>query len=1307
MPPIPTRERRVSWRRLLAAGVLLAALTGIAGRVFELSRFGRTDGAAIERVHAHVRDEFDGMTAAIAGISARIAANPAAATALMAGAEGARALFDLVEGVRSTAADSDEIAVTVYDGLTARAWGGRASDIPQERISGPSALFVTQAPLGLRLVHVEPVIATDGRRLGAVVTEHVLSPAPAPASIAPADYVMETPLAPASLRLRFDGTAQGESPGTLLLRDPSDKPLVEVHVEPEVLRAARLTWRRHVFGLALGVLAVTLLLLTGPVLDRRAAASDERTFVRATVLAIALAASGGLLLWLALVRSVGTRMTVPVTLLIAGCTATGIVGLLAGPAARLRVAIRRRRAFARAFPVRFVVAQLAAGALAAGLVMLFDRLLDRAVDPVSVDLRHFSLHPWNDGTRVMLLTGILAIHVAVLWAATLTLASAAAPWRLPRREVRPRLLLLAIWVAPAIAGAVLARMRGWPVPALGLVLSVTVSALAALVAPRLVIWYRRTTVAARILALFLAFLLPALLLYPPMDFFAERATRRLITTQYAVQAQHHVQTLLNRLAEAQRQIDAMPILPELVTGAAAGAPAPPTDSAFFVWKQTTLARGRLTSAVELYDVKGTLVSRFALNIPEYTVATPAPQTAPGCAWDVFGEVARFGSEERRMLHAERRICTPDGEGAALVPRGAIILHVIFEYETLPFISSQNPYFEVFRPADAPVAHEGTTGGNVEVAIYGWGLQPLYSSGRSVWPITGDLFQRIYASREPFWATVRTGGARHRVYFSNDRDRIFAIGYPVLSVFDHFVHLAELTTLAGAGFALVLLGTAVFTRIGRERPRVGRALLREIRASFYRKLFLAFVLASIIPVLTLAFVIRAYFANLLRVDVEAEAGRTAATARRVLDEADVPLRCAAESTVRRFNDDVMIWISQVIDQDVNVFCGARLAATSERDLFASGLLPTRTPDDVYRAIVLQRLPSYVGEDQIGDLPYMLAAAPVQAAGAEALLTVPLGNRQREIDREIDDLDRGVHLASLFFILLGAAIGLSMAERIADPVRRLTRATRQIARGDFDAHIAVRSADELRRLVDAFNSMAAELKAQRGQLERTHRLEAWAEMARQVAHEIKNPLTPIQLSAEHLQRVHADRGEPLGPVLESCVDAILGQVRLLRQISAEFSSFASSPTARPAPVELTALIAEVVDPYRTGLAGRIDIVNEATAPLPPVLADRTLLARALSNIIENALHAMPGAGTLHIGASPGEDFVTVTIADSGMGMDDAALARAFEPYFSTKTTGTGLGLPIARRNVELSGGTIDVESARGRGTTVTLRLPIAQT
>src|SRR5437016_1569903 len=180
------------------------------------------------------------------------------------------------------------------------------------------------------------------------------------------------------------------------------------------------------------------------------------------------------------------------------------------------------------------------------------------------------------------------------------------------------------------------------------------------------------------------------------------------------------------------------------------------------------------------------------------------------------------------------------------------------------------------------------------------------------------------------------------------------------------------------------------------------------------------------------------------------------------------------------------------------------------------------------------------------------------------------------------------------------------------------------------------------------MAEDLKRQRAELERTQRLEAWADMARQVSHDIKNPLTPIQLSAEHAQRVNIDRGRPLSPVLDDCVAAILGQVKLLRQISAEFSSFASSPTPRPEPTAVPALIESVVEPYRTGLAQRVRIDVRAPADLPQAMIDRTLFARGLTNIIENALHAMPGGGTLSIRAAHDGGRVVVEVTDTGIGM-----------------------------------------------------------
>jgi signal transduction histidine kinase len=1302
----PMRARHVSWRRLLATGLLASLAAVAAGAALEWFRFGASGAQTASRVEAEIRGDFDEMTALLARLGAAIATDPETvralqtARSLQAEPEAARTLFEVLDRRLGDAKLRADVAVTIYDfpDGVARAWAGRPSDIPGERIRTPRSWFVTPSPQGLRLVHVLPVSGGDDAPLGVVATEHALSPAPAVTTIAPSEYALPTAFGPASLRLAFAGAGEQTVPGALLLRAPNGDILVEAQISSEQLALTRSHWRRREAAAVLGILAVTLFLLVGPALDARSSARSTHRHVKLTLIASALIVGGAAIGWTALDVAFEAGPGGRAALLVCSATVTAIIALLAVPLSRLRAGWRHRRRDPSSAIVTFGATQVAAGIAVAGLLIAFEVLLSRALAGAPVDLRHFSLHPWSE-ERLTLLVAILTTHIAAVWAAVVILAMSIMRWRLGRGYSTRLLVLWIVWTAPSFIIAVLSLNRGWPTPVLGVSLSAAACATAALLARRTALWFRHATVAARILGLFIAFLVPSLLLYPSVNFFTLRTLRSVVAERFAVQAQNHPQMLQDVLATVRNELDAMPALGELVNGgAAASSQGCATESAFLVWRQTALARERLTSAVELYDGEGRLVSCFALNFPEYAGSIRAAPASSSCSWEVFGEAARFGSEERRMLHAERSIC--DGTGPEKRILGSIVLHIIPDYRTLPFITSQSPYFEVFRTQGGAPA-EGTTASDVEIVIYGWGLTPLYSSG-AAWPITEELFARIYHSREPFWTELERGDARWHVYFSNDRNGIYALGYPALTIFDRFVHLAELTTLAGLVFVIVLLATAAFTRMARERPRVGRALLREIRASFYRKLFLAFVLASIIPVLTLAFVIRAYFAGLLRANVEAEAARSASVAQRVIEESQA-LQLQGGEQPPPASDDVMIWISQVIDQDVNVFRGPELLATSERDLFASGLLPTRTPADVYRGVALQRLPSFVGEDRIGSLPYMIAAAPVRAGGRDAILTVPLANQQREIEEEVDELDRGVHLAALFFILVGAGMGLSMAERIADPVSRLTRATRRIASGDFDARIAVRSADELRRLVDAFNRMASELKAQRAQLERTHRLEAWAEMARQVAHEIKNPLTPIQLSAEHLLRVHADRGEPMGPVLDGCVNAILGQVRLLRQISSEFSNFASSPTARPASVRLPELVAEVLAPYRTGLAGRVEIYNQTSDPLPAVFVDRTLIARALSNIVENALHAMPANGSITLTSDEEPGFVVLRIRDTGMGMDEEALLRVFEPYFSTKATGTGLGLPIARRNVELSGGRIEVESARGQGTTVVLRLP----
>jgi hypothetical protein len=547
---------------------------------------------------------------------------------------------------------------------------------------------------------------------------------------------------------------------------------------------------------------------------------------------------------------------------------------------------------------------------------------------------------------------------------------------------------------------------------------------------------RHGSQAQRLGLLLIALLVPAWLLYPAIVEEAERAKRALIQGQYAQQVRSHPTDLFNALTHVQQQIDAYQGLEALVQASATHKGPVTTEPAFTVWGRTDLEQERLTSAIELYGADGTLVSRFALNFPEAEVVPLLYRDRPGtCSWEVFGEVQPFGADERRMLHAERALCLNDGGIQTVV--GAIVAHVMLDYSALPFISSQSPYYEFIRaPRATP---ENTAASDVALTVFGWGRLPIYTSSSQSWLLTDVVFERAYRSREPFWTTLVRGDATDRVYVTNDRNGIYAVGYPVLTPFNHLVHLGELTSLTAVVFIALMLVASLLRRLLRRGPYPAELLVREIRASFYRKLFIAFVAATLVPVLALALLVRAYVANQLRDDVEAEAARTALTAKRVIEESLALQQREATTDSSSLSDDVMVWISRVINQDVNIFEGPQLFVTSERDLFASGLLPTRTPDAVYRAVALERLPTYVGQDRIGDFTYLVAAAPVRVGGRDATLTVPLASRQREIEQEIDELDRGVLLGALVLILLGAGLGYWMAERIGDPVQRLTRAS----------------------------------------------------------------------------------------------------------------------------------------------------------------------------------------------------------------------------------------------------------------------------
>jgi signal transduction histidine kinase len=453
------------------------------------------------------------------------------------------------------------------------------------------------------------------------------------------------------------------------------------------------------------------------------------------------------------------------------------------------------------------------------------------------------------------------------------------------------------------------------------------------------------------------------------------------------------------------------------------------------------------------------------------------------------------------------------------------------------------------------------------------------------------------------------------------------------------------------------------------------------------------------------VVRGFVADRLRQESENQALERAAVAKKAVEDFALFQRGEAAGD-ELVTDAALVWVASLIRNDLDVFTRGRLLASSKRELYASGLLAPQVPGGVYRALVLEGQPSFLRTETIGRFSFLAVSVPVRLEGREpGILSIPLALRQKEVEATLEDLDRKIRLASVVFFALAALLAQSMARRISGPLRELTSATQRVAEGDLEARVTATSRDELRALVEAFNRMAGDLDRQRRALERSNRLAAWAEMARQVAHEVKNPLTPIQLSAEHLRRVFGDPGVDFAATLETCTQTILKQVRTLRGIVTEFSAFARPPAPVLERQELPALVGEALQPYQPGLPPGVRLGMEVADGVPAVMADRRLLERAVVNLLENALQAVGEDGTISVRLRPAGAGARaeIEIEDTGTGIDAAVKDHLFEPFFSTKTSGSGLGLALVKRIAEDHGGGVSLEPAPGRGTRAILWLP----
>jgi two-component system nitrogen regulation sensor histidine kinase NtrY len=339
-----------------------------------------------------------------------------------------------------------------------------------------------------------------------------------------------------------------------------------------------------------------------------------------------------------------------------------------------------------------------------------------------------------------------------------------------------------------------------------------------------------------------------------------------------------------------------------------------------------------------------------------------------------------------------------------------------------------------------------------------------------------------------------------------------------------------------------------------------------------------------------------------------------------------------------------------------------------------------------------------------------AIPLTGRNNQLLGVFLVGSSRKELVLLTNKIVKTAAAVGAGALFVGLLIAFWISARITKPVEELAKAAREVAGGHWDTRIDVRGSDEIGQLAVAFNDMTKTLAAQKERLVQTERVAAWRELARRLAHELRNPLFPMQITIENLQRARQLDAKQFLEVFHESTATLKTELANLNSIVSRFSDFSKMPAPRFVRVNVNEALRSAVRLFEPQFneVGKPTITPELflTEPLPEIDADPDLLHRAFQNLVLNALDAMPAGGTLTLKTMEHDGHVRIEVADTGKGLTPEECSRLFTPYYTTKLQGTGLGLAIVQSVVSDHHGTIAVTSDEGRGTAFRIDLPQRQ-
>jgi len=406
---------------------------------------------------------------------------------------------------------------------------------------------------------------------------------------------------------------------------------------------------------------------------------------------------------------------------------------------------------------------------------------------------------------------------------------------------------------------------------------------------------------------------------------------------------------------------------------------------------------------------------------------------------------------------------------------------------------------------------------------------------------------------------------------------------------------------------------------------------------------------------------------------------------------------------------LLRISEVFWIDINLYdLSGRMRASSRPEIFDKGLISGYMDNTAIHFLSLYQPTRFLHREHIGEMEYLSAYVPLINRSGKNIgyINIPYFTHEKQFRQQITTFVLAFVNIYVFLLMVSIFVAYYLSGRITDPLKLIRENLRKMQLGKKTKPIRYHSDDEIGLLVAEYNNKLKELAHSADLLARNERELAWREMAKQIAHEIKNPLTPMKLNIQFLQRAGFEDANDYRAKVKKVTDTLIEQIDNLSAIASAFSNFAQIPNARNELFDLAQRLKETIELYEH--TGQSEIITRFDPSKPLwAYADKEQFSRAIINLMRNAIQSIADdqKGKIEIDLYPEENYAIISITDNGRGIDEALRESIFMPNFTTKTSGTGLGLAITKNIVQNFNGEIRFDSVIGQGTVFFIKIPLA--